>query len=44
MIIGELYRPPNHNVDKFNNSFNTLLIKLEKENSKFLLAADYNIT
>ena len=43
MIIGELYRPPNHDVDKFNVSFNTLLTKLEKENAKFLLAGDYNI-
>ena len=43
MIIGELYRPPNHDVDTFNVSFNTLLTKLEKENAKFLLAGDYNI-
>ena len=43
MIIGELYRLPNHDVDWFNVSFNTLLTKLEKENAKFLLAVDYNI-
>ena len=43
MIIDELYRPPNHDVDKFNGSFNTLLTKLEKENAKCLLAGDYNI-
>ena len=43
MIIRELYRPPNQDVDRFNVSFNTLLIKLEKENVKFLLAGDYNI-
>ena len=43
MIIGELYRPPHHYVDRFNVSFNTLLTKLEKENAKFLLAGDYNI-
>ena len=43
MIIGELYRSPNHDVDRFNVSFNTLLKKLEKENATFLLAGDYNI-
>ena len=43
MIIGEFYRPLNHDVDRFNVSFNTLLTKLEKENAKFLLAGDYNI-
>ena len=43
MITGELYRPPNHDVDRLNVSFNTLLTKLEKENAKFLLAGDYNI-
>ena len=43
MIIGELYRPPNHDVDRFNVSFNTLLTTLAKENVKFLLAGDYNI-
>ena len=43
MIIGELYRPPNHDVDEFNVSFNTLLTKLKKENVIFLFAGDYNI-
>ena len=43
MIIGELYRPSNHDGDRFNVSFNSLLTKLEKENAKFLLAGDYNI-
>ena len=43
MIIGELYRPPNHDVDRIKVSINKLLTKLEKENAKFLLAGDYNI-
>ena len=43
MIIRELYRPPNPDFDRFNVSFNTLIIKLEKENVKFLLAGNYYI-
>ena len=43
MVNDELYRPPNHDVDTFNVSCNTFLIKLEKENAKCLLAGDYNI-
>ena len=43
MIIGELYRPPNHDLDRFNVSFDILVTKLEKEIAKFLLADEYNI-
>ena len=43
MIIGELYRPSHHDVDKFHVSFNTQLTKFEKDNAKFLRTGDYNI-
>lgn len=34
IIVGEVYRPPDLDVDKFNNMFELLLIKLDNEKIK----------
>jgi hypothetical protein len=43
IVAGVIYRPPNHDIDKFNISFDLLLTKLTSEKAKFILAGDYNI-
>jgi hypothetical protein len=42
-IIGAIYRPPNTDLQKFNNEFESVLHKIVTKKSKCIIAGDYNI-
>ena len=43
-IIGYIYRHPNMDLDKFNDSYlNTLLDKISKENKSVFFLGDFNV-
>ena len=42
IIIGIIYRPPNNNFDQFQNTFNTILEKIDREN-KLCYLGDFNV-
>ena len=43
VIIGIVYRPPNHNVDLFMEKFNQILFNISKSNKDCYIMGDYNI-
>ena len=43
LIIGELYKPPNTNINQFNTKLETLLTNLGNENAYCFLMGDFNI-
>ena len=44
LIVGSIYRPPNTDLSKFNNTFITILDKLEKESKKSsFITGDFNL-
>ena len=42
-VIGVIHRPPNSNSDTFENTMNTILEKVERENEICYLMGDFNI-
>jgi hypothetical protein len=43
IIVGLIYKPPNKNIDDFNNELSVVLQKLSRENKIVYLLGDYNI-
>ena len=43
IIVGVIYRPPNKDIDNFNNHMQLLLDKLQKENKSCYILGDMNI-
>lgn len=43
IIIGVIYRPPNTNIEEFNNCLNDILESVQRENKLIYLLGDYNI-
>ena len=43
VVIGALYRPPNCSINEFDEQFEKLLDKINRENKLFYLLGDYNI-
>ena len=43
IVIGVIYRPPNTDINCFNESLNVILDKLKNENKLCFLMGDYNI-
>ena len=43
IIVGVIYRPPNKDINIFNNHLKLLLDKLQKENKSYYILGDMNI-
>ena len=43
MVIVTISRPPDNDINLFNASFDLLLTKFNREETKYILAGDYNI-
>ena len=43
IIVGVIYRPPNTNLEDFNNLLNDILESVQRENKSIYLLGDYNI-
>ena len=43
VVVGQIYRPPNTNVDLFNECISSILQRVKRENKILYLLGDYNI-
>ena len=43
MIVGVIYRPPNTDVEKFNEQFNLIMHTIKQERKIAYIMGDYNI-
>ena len=43
IVIGVVYRPPGRDADLFNNLFEPIISKINKESKKCLISGDYNL-